>query len=91
VQDLLDAKIFRQKLDVVLQEKNLILTKIYNRPAIPAASIAEKYLDEFAPRLAPMIGDTVAIVHDALDRGERSSSREPRQRSSTWITEPIRS
>jgi adenylosuccinate synthase len=71
VQDLLDAKIFRQKLDVVLQEKNLILTKIYNRPAIPAQSIAEKYLDEYAPRLAPMIADTVAVVHDALDRGER--------------------
>jgi adenylosuccinate synthase len=71
VQDLLDAKIFREKLDVVLKEKNLILTKIYNRPAIPAKAIAEKYLDEFAPRMAPMIADTVAIVHDALDRGER--------------------
>ena len=71
VQDLLDAKIFRQKLDVVLQEKNLILTKIYNRPALSANDIAEKYLDEFAPRLAPMIGDSVAVVHDALDLGKR--------------------
>ena len=71
IQDLLDAKIFREKLDVVLQEKNLVLTKIYNRPAIPAKSIAEKYLDEYAPRLKSMIGDTVALVHDALDRGER--------------------
>src|ERR1035438_9306286 len=51
VQDLLDAKIFREKLDVVLHEKNLVLTKIYNRPAIKATTIAEKYLDEFAPRL----------------------------------------
>ena len=34
VQDLLDAKIFREKLDVVLHEKNLVLTKIYNRPAM---------------------------------------------------------
>ena len=50
VQDLLDAKIFREKLDVVLHEKNLILNKIYNRPSIM---------------------DTVAVVHDALDRGER--------------------
>ncbi len=71
IQDLLDAKIFRQKLDVVLQEKNLILTKIYNRPAISAAAVAEKYLDEYAPRMAPMISDTVAVVHDSLDRGER--------------------
>jgi adenylosuccinate synthase len=71
VQDLLDAKIFREKLNVVLHEKNLILTKIYNRPAMSAQDIAEKYLDELAPRIAPMIGDTVGIVHDALDRGER--------------------
>ena len=70
VQDLLDAKIFREKLEVVLHEKNLVLNKIYNRPSIPAKAITEKYLDEMAPRLAPMIKDTVAIVHDALDRGE---------------------
>ena len=36
IQDLFDEKIFREKLDVVLREKNLILTKIYNRlPARP--------------------------------------------------------
>ena len=66
VQDLLDAKIFRQKLDVVLKEKNLVLTKIYNRPAIKAKDVAEKYLDEMAPRVGPMIADTVGLVHDAL-------------------------
>jgi len=66
VQDLLDPKIFREKLDLVLKEKNLVLTKIYNRPAFSAKDIAEKYLDEMAPRIAPMIGDTVTIVHDAL-------------------------
>jgi adenylosuccinate synthase len=66
VQDLLDPKIFREKLDLVLKEKNLVLTKIYNRPALSAKDIAEKYLDEMAPRVAPMIADTVTIVHDAL-------------------------
>jgi adenylosuccinate synthase len=71
VQDLLDAKIFREKLDVVLKEKNLILNKIYNRPSLSAKDISATYLDEYTPRLAPMIKDTVAIVHDALDRGER--------------------
>ena len=71
VQDLLDAKIFREKLDVVLHEKNLVLNKIYNRPSISAASICEKYLDELAPRMAPMIADTVGIVHGALAQGQR--------------------
>ena len=71
VQDLLDPKIFREKLALVLHEKNLILTKIYNRPALNADDIASKYLDEMAPRIAPMIGDTVTIVHDALAADRR--------------------
>ena len=53
VQDLLDAKIFRQKLDVVLKEKNQVLAKIYNRLALSADDIARSYLQEYAPRLAP--------------------------------------
>ncbi|MDQ2754023.1 MAG: adenylosuccinate synthase [Actinomycetota bacterium] len=69
-QDLLDPKIFRQKLDVVLKEKNQILAKIYNRLPLSAADIAARYLDEYAPKLAPLIDDTVAIVHEALDAGQ---------------------
>jgi adenylosuccinate synthase len=70
VQDLLDAKIFRQKLDVVLKEKNSVLAKVYNRLPISAAELADRYLDEYAPRMAPMIADCVGLLHDALDRGE---------------------
>ena len=71
VQDLLDEKIFKEKLDVVLHEKNLVLTKVYNRLAMNPAEIAEAYLGQYAPRLAPMIGDTVGLVHAALARGDR--------------------
>ena len=70
VQDLLDPKIFRQKLDVVLKEKNLVLAKVYNRLPLSADEIAANYLDEYAPRLEPLIGDTVGIVHDALAAGQ---------------------
>jgi adenylosuccinate synthase len=71
VQDLLDPKIFRQKLDAVLKEKNAILAKVYNRLPLDADKIAAQYLDEVAPALAPMIGDSVKIVHDALDSGQK--------------------
>ena len=71
VQDLLDAKIFREKLDVVLKEKNHILAKVYNRLPLSADQIATRYLDEFAPRLAPMIGDSVGVLHEALSAGRR--------------------
>jgi adenylosuccinate synthase len=71
VQDLLDAKIFREKLDVVLREKNAILAKVYNRLPFDADQIAGQYLDEVAPALAPMIGDSVRLVHEALDAGRQ--------------------
>jgi len=71
VQDLLDPVIFREKLDVVLREKNSVLSKVYNRLPLKMNEILDLYLGELAPRVAPMIGDTVTIVHDALARDER--------------------
>ena len=71
VQDLLDKRIFRQKLDVVLREKNAILSRVYNRLPLDAGEIAARYLDELAPVIAPMIGDTVGLVHEALAAGEQ--------------------
>src|SRR3954454_21367132 len=69
VQDLQDPKIFREKLEVVLKEKNLILAKIHNRLPLSADDIADQYLGELAPRLEPMIADSVGLVHDALEEG----------------------
>jgi adenylosuccinate synthase len=69
VQDLFDPKIFRQKLDVVLKEKNAILAKVYNRLPLSADDIADRYLNEYAARIESMVGDTVGLIHDALDDG----------------------
>ncbi|MFN0092370.1 MAG: adenylosuccinate synthase [Acidimicrobiales bacterium] len=70
VQDLLDPASFREKLDAVLREKNQILTRVYNRLPLEAAAIEEECLGRCAPRLAPHVTDTVALVHDALDAGQ---------------------
>ena len=69
VQDLLDPKIFRQKLDLALREKNGVLAKVYNRLPLDADEICEQYL-AMVPRLEPMIADTVHLVHEALDAGQ---------------------
>jgi adenylosuccinate synthase len=69
VQDLLDEKIFRAKLDIVLKEKNGVLSRVYNRLPMFAAEIAGAYLDVYAPRIAPMIADTVGFLHDQLAAG----------------------
>src|SRR3954451_5215827 len=70
VQDLLDPKIFREKLEVVLKEKNAILAKVYNRLPGALDDMASRYLDEYAPKVAPMIADTVALTHEALEAGQ---------------------
>ena len=69
VQDLLDPKIFRQKLELALREKNGVLAKVYNRLPLDADEICEQYL-AMVPRLEPMIDDTVHLVHEALDAGQ---------------------
>ena len=42
VQDLLDPKIFREKLDLALREKNGVLAKVYNRLPLDTDEIADR-------------------------------------------------
>jgi adenylosuccinate synthase len=69
VQDLFDPKIFREKLDVVLKEKNLVLTKVYNRLPLAADRIVEDYM-RYAERLHPYVADTSKLLHDGLRAGK---------------------
>ncbi len=69
VQDLLDEKIFRQKLEIALVEKNALLSRVYNRLPMDVDAIAATYLGVYAPRIAPMIADTVGFLHDAVAGG----------------------
>jgi adenylosuccinate synthase len=71
VQDLLDPDIFREKLAAVLAEKNLVLAKVYNRLGFDPDEMADHYLAEVAPRVAPYVSDTVSLVHESLERGEQ--------------------
>ena len=70
VQDLLDPKIFREKLGVVLHEKNPLLAKVYNQLPFDLETLADQYLEEYRPRLEPHIADTVGLLHDALEAGQ---------------------
>jgi adenylosuccinate synthase len=71
VQDLFDEKIFREKLDVVLKEKNLILTKLYNRLPLEAEGIVQDYMG-YRERLGPHVTDTAKLLHDAMRDGKRA-------------------
>jgi len=65
VQDLYDPKIFSDKLELALREKNQILTKIYNQLPFDAAEIAAEYL-EYAERLSDHVADTALLVWQAI-------------------------
>ena len=69
VQDLYDEKILREKLDVVLWEKNRVLTKVYNKLPVAPEKILEDYL-RYAERLRPHVADTGRLLHDALSAGK---------------------
>jgi adenylosuccinate synthase len=69
LQDLFDPKIFREKLEVVLKEKNLLLTKIYNRLPLSADTIVEQYR-AYGERLRPHVADTSRLLYEGLRAGE---------------------
>src|SRR5260370_597067 len=69
VQDLFDPGILRQKLDLVLREKNQVLTKVYNRRGIDPEACAAEY-ERYAERLRPYLADTGLALGPALDQGQ---------------------
>jgi adenylosuccinate synthase len=69
VQDIFDEKILTQKIEGVLDLKNQVLTKIYNRRAATVEATVEELL-AYADRLQPMVTDTGLLLNQALDRGE---------------------
>jgi adenylosuccinate synthase len=69
VQDLLDAKILRQKIEVALAEKNVWLERVYGSEPLELEELASRY-EGFAQRLRPYIADTSLLVDRALRRGK---------------------
>ena len=69
VQDVLDPKILRQKIEVALAEKNLWLERIYEADPFDLEEVWERYAG-LAERLAPYVGDVSLLVDRALDDGK---------------------
>jgi adenylosuccinate synthase len=68
VQDLLDAKILRQKIEVALAEKNVWLERVYGVEPLELEELAGR-LESFAQRIRPYVGDTSLLVDRALREG----------------------
>ena len=70
VQDLLDPKILRQKLELAVAEKNVWLQRVYELEPFAVEEVVSAQL-AFAARLAPYVADTSLLVDRALRAGER--------------------
>ena len=68
VQDLFDPDLLRDKVAASLEQKNQLLVKVYNRPAIGPDEIADRLLGH-ADRLRPMVVDASLLLNRALDQG----------------------
>ncbi len=69
VQDVLDPKILRQKIEVALEEKNVWLERVYEVEGFDLEEIAHRY-EGYAQKLRPYIGDTSLLVDLALREGK---------------------
>src|ERR671930_1171864 len=70
VQDVLDPKILRQKIEVALAEKNVWLERVYEDEPIDLEDVWARYAG-YAERLAPYVGDVSLLVDTALREGRR--------------------
>jgi len=69
VQDVLDPKILRQKIEVALAEKNIWLERVYEVAPFELEEIAARY-ESYAQRLRAYVGDTSLLVDRALRTGK---------------------
>jgi adenylosuccinate synthase len=69
VQDLLDPKILREKVELAAGEKNVWLERVYGIDPFDAEEVQHTY-EGYAQRLRPYIADTSLLVDRALRNGD---------------------
>lgn len=68
--DMLDEKLFREKLSAQVDRKNDIIVKLFGGEPVNKEELIETYA-EYANRLKPYITDTGVMVYDSLMKGEK--------------------
>jgi adenylosuccinate synthase len=68
--DLLDKDLLLERLTLVLNYKNTIITRVYNAEPLSLDDVYREYC-EYAERLSPQICDTTSMLAEALNRNDR--------------------
>ena len=91
VQDLLDEKILRLKIQTALSVKNELLKKLHHHRPLDKEVLTVAML-RHAERICPFIADTSLLIRPGAGApAGRCCPRAPRRRCSTSTTAPIRS
>jgi len=69
VQDLFDPKIFAEKVEASLEEKNKVLPRLYNTLPMDRDEIVVEYLG-YGDRLRPHVTDTSLLLNQAIAGGD---------------------
>ncbi|SDC41642.1 Adenylosuccinate synthetase [Pelagirhabdus alkalitolerans] len=70
IADLLDYELFQNKLTQNLNDKNRLLTKVYDQEAIKVEDILDEYY-QYGQEIKHLVADTSVVLNDALDAGKR--------------------
>jgi len=70
VADLYDPPVLRDRLERSLAAKNVLFRRLYHEDACDSGSLLAELAD-LAERLQPLVCDTTARLHDALESGKR--------------------
>jgi adenylosuccinate synthase len=68
VQDLFDPKIFAEKVEAALEDKNKVLPRVYNTLPMDPEEIIDEYLG-YADRLEPHVTDTSLLLWNGIRAG----------------------
>lgn len=66
IEDLFDPKVFRERLEMALVDKNFMLGAM-GEDLIDADEVADLYLGEVADAVKPYVADTVDLINNALE------------------------
>ena len=69
VSELFDEEYLKEKIDRVVDTKNILLEHMYHKPLIDKAELLET-LKSYRDMIAPYVCDTAAFLHDAIKAGK---------------------